>query len=133
MIQPSMLRAILPRQTSPTVGATLRLRSGHALVASQVAKIATTICAVRSVSFQSLAVPAMFALAAVIRLALISGFRFHPDEALYATWARLVATGQDVWLATRVVDKPPLFIYTLAALFSTLGASEEIARLPNEL
>ncbi len=72
-------------------------------------------------------------LAAVLRLSLISGYRFHPDEALYATWARMIATGQDVWLATRVVDKPPLFIYTLAALFGTLGASEEIARLPNEL
>ncbi len=73
------------------------------------------------------------ALATGLRLALISGFRFQPDEALYATWARLVATGQDTWLTTRAVDKPPLFIYTLAGLFTTLGASETIARLPNEL
>ena len=97
------------------------------------AKVATTIRAARRIDIQSLTAPAIIALAAVLRLALISGFRFHPDEALYATWARLVATGQDVWLATRVVDKPPLFIYTLAALFGTLGASEEIARVPNEI
>ncbi|MEP7199623.1 MAG: glycosyltransferase family 39 protein, partial [Chloroflexota bacterium] len=72
-------------------------------------------------------------LAAALRLPLNSGFRFHPDEALYATWARLIATGQDVWLAARIVDKPPLFSYALAALFATVGASEEIARIPSQL
>ncbi len=70
-------------------------------------------------------------LATALRLSVLSGERFHPDEALYATWARLIATGQDVWLKNSVVDKPPLFIYALALLFGTLGASEEIARLPN--
>jgi 4-amino-4-deoxy-L-arabinose transferase-like glycosyltransferase len=72
-------------------------------------------------------------LGTVLRLSLLSGFRFHPDEALYATWARLIATGQDRLLAERVVDKPPLFIYVLASLFGTIGASEEIARIPNEV
>ena len=94
--------------------------------------VATRVRAERSIALQALAAPAIVALGAAIRLALISGAGFHPDEALYATWARLIATGQDVWLATRVVDKPPLFIYALAALFGTLGASEEIARVPNE-
>ena len=36
-------------------------------------------------------------------------------------------------LAGHLVDKPPLFIYLLASLFGTLGASEEIARLPNQI
>lgn len=78
-----------------------------------------------------LALAAVLLLAVALRVSLLSGHGFHPDEALYATWARLIATGQDVWLADRVVDKPPLFIYLLAALFGTLGASEAIARLPN--
>src|SRR5437764_1224300 len=72
-------------------------------------------------------------LGTLLRLSLLSGFRLHPDEALYATWARFIATGQDPLLAEHLVDKPPLFIYLLASLFTTLGASEEIARLPNEL
>lgn len=76
---------------------------------------------------------AIAALGIVLRLSLLSGFRLHPDEALYATWARYIATGQDPLLAEHLVDKPPLFIYLLASLFTTLGASEEIARLPNEL
>jgi len=73
------------------------------------------------------------ALGAVLRLSLLSGFRFHPDEALYGTWARFVATGQDPMLVEHLVDKPPLFIYVLASLFGMLGASEEIARLPNQV
>jgi 4-amino-4-deoxy-L-arabinose transferase-like glycosyltransferase len=80
-----------------------------------------------------LALTAIVASGAALRFSLLSGFRFHPDEALYATWARLVATGQDVMLVEHAVDKPPLLIYVLASLFATLGASEEIARLPNEL
>ncbi|MBI3733755.1 MAG: glycosyltransferase family 39 protein [Chloroflexi bacterium] len=74
---------------------------------------------------------AVILIGVVLRHSWTGGLRFQPDEALYATWARMVASGQDVWLATRVVDKPPLFIYTLAALFATVGASEEIARIPN--
>ena len=70
---------------------------------------------------------------ALLRVTLISGYRFHPDEALYATWARLIATGKDLWLAQQLVDKPPLNLYILAGLFGTLGASEEIARIPNIL
>jgi hypothetical protein len=70
---------------------------------------------------------------AILRVMLISGYRFHPDEALYATWARLIASGKDIWLAQQLVDKPPLNLYILAGLFGTLGASEEIARIPNIL
>jgi 4-amino-4-deoxy-L-arabinose transferase-like glycosyltransferase len=77
--------------------------------------------------------PSILLLAAWLQFSLISGARFHPDEALYATWARVVATGEDVWLAQRVVDKPPLFIYAIAIPFGTVGASEELARLPNVL
>src|SRR5438093_3026237 len=118
MIHRSMSKAALQTQTS---------------ILEVAPSVATTIQAARRIELQSLTAPAIIALAAVMRLTLISGFRFHPDEALYATWARLVATGQDVWLAQRVVDKPPLFIYLLASLFATLGASEEVARLPSLL
>ena len=55
----------------------------------------------------------------------------HHDEALYAYWARLIASGQDNMLNTVPVDKPPLFIYTVAIFFKTLGVSETAARMPS--
>ena len=54
----------------------------------------------------------------------------HHDEALYAFWARLIATGIDPMLNSVPVDKPPLFIYVLAILFKKMGVSDIIARLP---
>jgi 4-amino-4-deoxy-L-arabinose transferase-like glycosyltransferase len=57
--------------------------------------------------------------------------RFHPDEALYATFARLISSGQSVLLSDLVVDKPPLAFY-LGALSSLLvGGGELGMRLPN--
>jgi 4-amino-4-deoxy-L-arabinose transferase-like glycosyltransferase len=56
--------------------------------------------------------------------------RFHPDEALYAFFGRLIASGRDGLLAQAVVDKPPLPLYLLAGSFSLLGGSEFAARLP---
>ncbi len=58
---------------------------------------------------------------------------FHHDEALYGTWALQISTGQDVWLAYTPVDKPPLFIYIVAAVLKWLGATETAARLPSLL
>ncbi len=55
----------------------------------------------------------------------------HHDEALYAFWARLIATGIDPMLNSVPVDKPPLFIYLVAILFKTMGVSDIIARLPS--
>lgn len=70
--------------------------------------------------------------AAGLRVAPLTDFRFHPDEALFATLGRLIITGDDPLLAqtTLLVDKPPLFYYTLAGGISVSWGSELSARLP---
>jgi hypothetical protein len=70
---------------------------------------------------------------AALRFAPIGANRFHQDEALYSFWALQVATGRDPILNHFRVDKPPLFIYTLALCFRLFGPSEMVARLPSEL
>ncbi len=60
-----------------------------------------------------------------------NAFPYHPDEALYGYWARLIASGRDPWLFSVYVDKPPLFIYALAGAFKLLGVSEASARVLN--
>jgi 4-amino-4-deoxy-L-arabinose transferase-like glycosyltransferase len=55
--------------------------------------------------------------------------RFHPDEALYASFGRLIASGHDPMLAGVVVDKPPLSFYLSAGSFLLLGNTEFAARL----
>ncbi len=69
---------------------------------------------------------------AAARIALLSGNRFHPDEALFATLSRRIITGSDPLLANTslLVDKPPLFYYLLAAGVSMCWACEATARLP---
>lgn len=57
----------------------------------------------------------------------------HHDEALYAYWARLIAGGHDVMLNTVPVDKPPLFIYTVALMFKLFGPLDAVARFPSLL
>ncbi len=66
------------------------------------------------------------------RLALLADNRLHPDEALFASLARLIASGADPLLVRTalLVDKPPLFYYTLAAGVSIAWGSELTARLP---
>ncbi len=68
-----------------------------------------------------------------LRLVPISANRFHQDEALYSFWALQITTGRDPILNHSPVDKPPLFIYTLALCFKLFGPSEVAARLPSEL
>ncbi|MFQ5812150.1 MAG: ArnT family glycosyltransferase [Anaerolineae bacterium] len=70
---------------------------------------------------------------AALRLAPIGANRFHQDEALYSFWALQIVTGRDPILIHSPVDKPPLFIYTLALCFKLFGPSEVAARLPSEL
>jgi len=79
----------------------------------------------------ALVLGAIVGLGLVLRLSLIAANRFYGDEALYAHWGLLIATGRDVFLKTEIVDKPPLFFYTLALFFKLLGPSETVARLPN--
>jgi hypothetical protein len=74
------------------------------------------------------------ALAALLRISLIATNRFHGDEALYSHWGLLIASGKDVFLRQGViVDKPPVFLYTLALFFKVFGHNETAARLPNIL
>ena len=70
-------------------------------------------------------------LALLLRLAPALENRFHPDEALYGTWAMHVASGRDVLLAQQPVDKPPLAIYAMALSLAVFGRSELAARLPS--
>ncbi len=81
------------------------------------------------------AVAALLA-AALFRAAPLRDNRFHPDEALYAYFGRLIASGRDPLLVGEVVDKPPLLWYVLALSLSAFGgreivANELAARLPN--
>ena len=57
--------------------------------------------------------------------------RFHPDEALYASFARLIASGRDPMLHDVLVDKPPLPFYTMATSMMIFGGNEFAARLPH--
>jgi len=76
----------------------------------------------------------VIALAAILRISLIATNRFHGDEALYSHWGLLIASGKDIFLRHGViVDKPPVFLYTLALFFKVFGPSETAARLPNIL
>lgn len=56
---------------------------------------------------------------------------FQGDEALFATWARLIAVWQDPLLQTQLVDKPPLLFYLQALFYPLQGPVEWAARLPN--
>ncbi len=57
--------------------------------------------------------------------------RFHPDEALFSSWALKIAHGENVLLTGLPIDKPPLLIYTTAISFLFFGQTEIAARLPN--
>lgn len=56
---------------------------------------------------------------------------FHSDEALFAYWSRLIATGRDPLLLHQMVDKPPLLFYLQAIFYPILGPVELVARIPN--
>jgi 4-amino-4-deoxy-L-arabinose transferase-like glycosyltransferase len=66
-----------------------------------------------------------------LRLGLLFDNRFHPDEALFSTWALKIAQGGNIWLTGVPVDKPPLLIYLSALSFFIFGQSELAARVPN--
>jgi len=69
--------------------------------------------------------------AILLPLNLLSTQRLHQDEALYATWALNIISGDDPWLTDTPIDKPPLFLYTVAGAMHLLGVSETAARLPS--
>ena len=70
-------------------------------------------------------------LGAALRLRGLFANSFHADEALFATWARLIAVWRDPLLRTQPVDKPPLLFYSQAAFYPLLGPVEWAARLPS--
>lgn len=74
---------------------------------------------------------AVLGLAFVLRVPLLSGPRFLPDEALFASFARAIAVWRDPLLAAAPVDKPPLLYYIQALCYPFLGPKEMAARLPN--
>ena len=55
---------------------------------------------------------------------------FHADEALFATWARLIAVWRDPLLLTQAVDKPPLPFYLQSMFYPLFGPVEWAARMP---
>lgn len=83
------------------------------------------------VSRPHLVLASVVGLALLLRVSLIAVNRFHGDEALYSHWGLLIASGKDIFLKNVIVDKPPVFLYTLAFFFRVLGPTETAARLPN--
>jgi len=73
----------------------------------------------------------LLALAFALRVPLLNGPRFHPDEALFASFARSIAVWRDPLLAAAPVDKPPLLFYLQALCYPFQGPKEMAARLPN--
>ena len=71
------------------------------------------------------------AAAFALRLGPLFDSRFHPDEALFSTWALKIARGENLLLSGMPVDKPPLLIYLTALSFFIFGQSELAARVPN--
>lgn len=69
--------------------------------------------------------------ASTLRFNALFANRFHADEALFASWARLIAVWRDPLLQTQPVDKPPLLFYLQALFYPLLGPFEWSARLPN--
>jgi 4-amino-4-deoxy-L-arabinose transferase-like glycosyltransferase len=65
-----------------------------------------------------------------LRVHYLAHDRFHADEALYAGWA-LRILDDDPLLLDEPVDKPPLYLYLLAASMRLFGTSEVAARWPN--
>src|SRR5207237_4197962 len=57
---------------------------------------------------------------------------FHPDEGLYATFARFIASGpgRGLLLSHMLVDKPPLAFYINGLSVAVLGSSEFALRWP---
>ena len=73
----------------------------------------------------------LLGLAFALRVPLLNGPRFLPDEALFASFARAIAVWRDPLLAAAPVDKPPLLYYIQALCYPFLGPREMAARLPN--
>jgi 4-amino-4-deoxy-L-arabinose transferase-like glycosyltransferase len=74
---------------------------------------------------------AVILVAFALRLPGVFANTFSADEALFASWARLIAVWRDPLLHTQAIDKPPLLFYTQAVFYPLLGNVTWAARLPN--
>jgi hypothetical protein len=83
-----------------------------------------------AVAYPDILAGAIVLFATLLRLIPLFANRFHPDEALYAFFARLIASGRDPMLAGVVVDKPPAAFYLTALSLLAIGPNELAARLP---
>src|SRR5688572_27659965 len=80
------------------------------------------------------AITALLLLGITLRAGMLArNVRFHPDEALYATFSRRVSLQGDLLLPNAPLDKPPLAIAITATSFSIFGVNEFAARLPTLL
>jgi 4-amino-4-deoxy-L-arabinose transferase-like glycosyltransferase len=70
-------------------------------------------------------------LAFALRLGPAFDNRFHPDEALFSSWALKIAHGENFLLNNVPVDKPPLLICLTAISFFFFGQTEIAARFIN--
>jgi 4-amino-4-deoxy-L-arabinose transferase-like glycosyltransferase len=70
-------------------------------------------------------------IAAGLRYQGLFGNTFHADEALFASWARLIAVWRDPLLQSQIVDKPPLLFYLQAFFYPLFGPVEWAARMPD--
>ena len=83
-----------------------------------------------SVTWVFWAVLAATLIGAALRLPLVQRFPLREDEAIYAFWA-LHGAQIDPLFLTVWPDKPPLFLWLLAAAFQVGGATPATARLLN--
>jgi 4-amino-4-deoxy-L-arabinose transferase-like glycosyltransferase len=80
-----------------------------------------------------LAMVVLVGVAFALRLPGLFANTFHPDEALFAAWARHIAVWRDPLLAGLPVDKPPLLFYLQALFYPLFGPVAWAARLPGFL
>lgn len=76
---------------------------------------------------------AIVLLAFALRSVPLTQHRFHPDEAWYAHFARLVASGRDPWLSSVTVDKPPIPFYLSAASLMLMAPIPSVPPLVAEM
>lgn len=75
---------------------------------------------------------AIILLGALVRWRGLFANTFHADEALFASYARLIGVWRDPLLNSQLVDKPPLLFYLQALFYPILGTPAAwVARLPN--
>ena len=66
-----------------------------------------------------------------LRMAGLFSIGLSSDEALFATWAKLINTGRDPLLTATAVDKPPVLFYVQAAFLGVLDSAEIAPLIPN--